>query len=220
MANYDQAYGTTGSDQIGDYRFYDLFRANQYPYQGIVAVSPIGHSNPLLAWEETKKFEVALDLGFFDNRIMVNGSFYSNHSSNQLLAYPLPPVTGFSSISRNFPAKIRNSGFEFSVSSNNVQSKNIEWSTSVNLTLPRNKLVSFPNIANTSYQYALIVGKPTTIFKSFHLVGVNDTTGVYEFADGNGKLTALPNVVTDAVVPVDLAPEFYGGSATHLDISD
>ncbi len=61
------SYGTIGNDQIDNYLF-----LNQYtnvtapvPYQGFNGLSPDKLPNPHLAWEETKKLQAGLDLGFF-----------------------------------------------------------------------------------------------------------------------------------------------------------
>lgn len=205
------SYGTTGNDQIGDYRFYDLFNSTQYSYQGTVGLTPTSLYNPNLAWEETRKLEAGLDVGFLKDRIMLNGSYYRNRSSNQLLFYTLSTVTGFPSIPANFPAIVQNTGLEFSLSTANIKSTILSWNSAVNLTIPRNKLVAFPNIANTSYQYTLTVGQPLAITKSFHLIGVNDTTGIYEFSDSKGAPTSNPISGTDNTIAVNTAPEFYGG---------
>ncbi len=117
------SYGTTGNDQIGDYRFYDLYLPNFYPYQGAISLIPAYLYNPELAWEQTKKFESAIELGFFDQKITFNGVYYRNVSSNQLLSYSLPLTTGFSSIAQNFPATVLNSGWEFQLNSTNFSKK-------------------------------------------------------------------------------------------------
>jgi TonB-linked SusC/RagA family outer membrane protein len=210
------SYGTTGNDQIGDYRFYDLFNPALYSYQGTVGLTPTNLYNPGLAWEETRKLEAGLDLGFLKDRILLNGSYYRNRSSNQLLFYTLSTVTGFPSIPANFPAIVQNTGLEFSLSTTNVKSNTLSWSSAINLTIPRNKLVAFPNIANTSYQYTLIVGQPLAITKAFHLIGVNDTTGVYEFADSKGAPTSNPISGTDNTIAINTAPEFYGGFSNTI----
>ncbi len=43
------SFGTTGSDQIGDYRFYDLFSTNFYTYQGVVGLTPASLFQPELS---------------------------------------------------------------------------------------------------------------------------------------------------------------------------
>src|SRR5207244_2033054 len=111
------SYGTTGNDQIGEYQYLSLYNPTTFgvPYQGANGLAPNGLPNPFLQWEETRKLQFGLDLGFLKDRILFNSGYFLNRSSNQLLGYALPYVTGFGSINSNFPATVENSGWEFSL---------------------------------------------------------------------------------------------------------
>jgi TonB-linked SusC/RagA family outer membrane protein len=108
------SYGTTGNDLIGDYAFlsrYSTFTVAN-PYRGVVGLLPAGLSNADLQWEETKKMQFGIDLGFMNDRILIGVNYFNNTSSNQLLAYTLPYTSGFANIPAvNFPATIQNSGW-------------------------------------------------------------------------------------------------------------
>jgi TonB-dependent starch-binding outer membrane protein SusC len=206
------SYGTTGNDQIGDYQFLSLYNTlPSLPYQGIVSVVPQGLTNPNLQWEETKKMELGMDLSFLKDRIFINATYFRNRSSNELLNYALPVITGFSGITENLPATVQNAGWEFTIRTINVRTKQFTWSTHINLTIPKDKLVSFPGLANTSYAYSYEIGKPILGVKDFHFLGVNDTTGIYEFADSKGNATSTPVYGTDNSTFISLMPKFYGG---------
>jgi TonB-linked SusC/RagA family outer membrane protein len=205
------SYGTTGNDQIGDYRFYNLFNSSRYPYQGAPGLIPAGLYNPDIAWELTKKTEAGVVLGFLKDRILLNASYYYNQSSNQLLSYTLPAITGFSSVQANFPATVQNVGWELFLNTTNIKSKNFGWKSSINLTVPRNKVTKFPGLASSSYAGSLQIGKPINIQEVFHMIGVNDTTGVYEFATSKGSPTYSPNYGTDNTTVIKLDPVYYGG---------
>jgi len=208
------SYGTTGNDQIGDYRFLDLY--NSYgvprPYQGTSVLVPTNLFNPDFAWEINRKLEGGLELGLLKDRIFFSGSYYRNRSSNQLVGYPLPSVTGFTSIpAYNLPATIQNTGFELSLNTVNIKTKNFSWTSSINLTIARNKLIAYPNFSTSPYSNTLVVGQPLTITKAYHLAGVNDTTGIYQFADSKGNLTYSPANATDKTDIINTAPVYYGG---------
>jgi TonB-dependent starch-binding outer membrane protein SusC len=205
------SYGTTGSDQLGDYTFYDLFTSHAYAYQGVVGLYPTSLYNPDLQWEETKKLEFGLDVGLFGDRLLVNPSYYRNETSNQLIGYTLSGVTGFTGISSNFPAIVRNTGWECSVSIKAISNKFFTWSANLNLTVPRNKLISFPGIENTFYNSQLKIGQPITIQHVFHALGVNDTTGIWEYSTAKGNKTSTPAYGEDQTAIVDLSPKYYGG---------
>jgi TonB-dependent starch-binding outer membrane protein SusC len=111
----------------------------------------------------------------------------------------------------NLPATIRNSGLEISLASTNLKTKNFKWTSSINLTLPQNKLVSFPGLSNSTLASSLVVGKPFTIVKTYHFLGVDPVTGIYQFADTNGNAVFKPNFSTDLTVVLNTSPKFYGG---------
>lgn len=208
------SYGTTGNDQIGDYTFMNLYSpiTSTVPYQNTPGLVPNGIPNPYLQWEETRKLNIGLDLGFLHDLIMITGNYFRNRSSNQLLPYVLPITTGFDGINPiNFPATIENSGWEFLLTSTNIRKNNFRWNSSFNLTIPKNKLVEFPNIASSAYANEYIVGEAITIFKTFHFLGVDPATGLYRFLDSKGNPTSAPDWNSDRTVIINKAPKFYGG---------
>jgi len=204
------SYGTTGNDQIGDYRFMSLYDPLQQDiaYQGVVAYQPNRLTNPYLEWEETRKLQFGLDLGFLKDRILLNSNYYRNRSSNQLGIYNLPMITGFGSIAQNLTDKIENSGWEFVLTSTNLQNKDFKWTSSINLTIPKTLLNA---TTDTRFSSKPIVGNPLTARRVYHFLGVDPATGIYQFADHNGNPTFTPDPGLDATVLLDLAPKFYGG---------
>jgi len=211
------SYGTTGSDQIGDYSFLSLYSpTGTLPYQGMVPLSPDGLTNPYLQWEETKKMEFGLDLGFMKDRLLLNSVFVRNRSSNELLSYTLPSIAGFTGVTENFPATIQNAEWEFTLSIVIIKSRNFNWTTHCNLTIPSNKLVSFPGIDSTGYASTYKVGLPINgINKVYQFLGVNDMTGIYQFASKGGP-TNNPQLGTDNTVVENTNPKFYGGLANSF----
>ncbi|SRR5579862_4488916 len=204
------SYGTTGSDQIANYQYLDLYSGTQYAYQNSAGLAPQNLSNSLLAWETTKKIEGGLELGLFKDRVVAQVSIYMNRSGNELVETPVSVVTGFSMVLSNLPALVQNTGKEFVLNTINIRSKNFGWSTSFNLTISQNKLVSYPNLSSSPYANTLVVGQPINVRILFHCMGVNDTTGLYEFASSKGGPTYSPNSLTDLNSYVNPNPKFYG----------
>jgi len=207
------SFGTTGNDQIGDYRYLNLYGPYTVgtPYQNTAGLIVNNLPNPYLQWEETQKLQSGIDLGLFKDRILINANYVHNRSSNQLLSYALPSITGFNGIVENFPATVQNTAWEFALNTTNLKTKDFSWSSSLNLTIPKNKLVAFPNLAKSSYATSLFIGQPVSILKAFHFLGVNDTTGIYQFADFHGNTTTAPDQTTDMTSLVNTLPKFYGG---------
>jgi len=202
------SYGITGNDQIGDYNFMNLWSNASTTYQGTPTLLPDKLYNPALGWETNKKMEIAIELGFLKDKILLSTSYYNNRSSNQLVNYPLPNQAGYNSVVMNLPALVQNSGIELVISTKNIIRKNFSWTTSINATVPQNKLISFPGLALTSYEGTLIVGQPLSVINRYKYLGVDPKTGVYTFDDtnGDGKLTPA-----DYQVLGNLNPKIYGG---------
>jgi TonB-linked SusC/RagA family outer membrane protein len=207
------SYGTTGNDQIGDYGFLNLYQTYyvDVPYQNQIGLVPTGHSNPFLQWEETRKLNFGIDLGFFNNRISATVNYFRNRSSNQLLLDPVPIYTGFASFRRNLPATVQNTGLELQLDAALLKTNQFKWNTSINLTVPRNKLTSYPNLAQSYNSRNYILGQPYNIVKVFHYLDVNPQTGLYEFQNSTGGITSKPSGSTDKISFVNLNPKFYGG---------
>ncbi len=180
------------------------------PYAGTAGLRPANLFNPDLAWETNKKLETGLELGFLKDKIMIKASYYRNRSSNQLILMKISSVTGYTSIPANFPATAQNSGIELELNTTNISVKNFSWRTGFNLSINRNKLISFPSIESSGYSN-LIIGMPMSIQRFYHMIGVNDTTGLYQFADAKGNATYSPNFNSDRTTIINNIPKFYGG---------
>jgi len=208
------SYGITGNDQIGDYQYLDTYEVTANNYNGVIGIQPSRLFNPDFGWETNKKFEAAVELGFLKDRIFLSASYFRNRSSNQLVGVPLPGTAGFPSIQSNLDATVQNTGIELEITTANFKGKDFSWSTSLNLTVPKNKLVEFPGLEGSTYANLLVVGQPLSIFKTYHYTGVDPNTGVYTFEDynGDGVITATD----DRKYVADTSPEFYGGLSNQL----
>ena len=136
----------------------------------------------IFAWETTRKLEGGLELGFFQDRITIQASLYRNRSDNELVQTPVSLVTGFSVVTANLPALVQNSGKEFSLGARIIKSNTFNWNANFNIGINRNKLVSFPGLATSTYQNTLFIGHSLSTARVFHFTGVNDTTGLYQVA--------------------------------------
>lgn len=207
------SYGTSGNDQIPDYAYISLYNnvITRIPYQGVIGIQPIGHSNPYLQWESTRKLDFGIDLGFLNNQILFSANYYINRSSNQLLSYPLPLITGFPGIDQNLNATIQNTGLELQLDAYPIKSQSLTWNASLNLTIQRNKLISFDDLEKSTFAQTYIIGQPINIARVYPFLGVNPQTGLYEYRAFDGKTTNVPNDRTDRTELVDINPKYYGG---------
>ncbi len=188
------SYGTSGSDGIQAYQYQALYKTISFipAFQGITPSSPYNLYNPDYSWALKKSLNIALDFGFFDNRLLLNATYYRNREGNQLANYPLPIQSGISAVLGNLPAVVQNKGYEFAISSTNIKTKKFTWKTSFNLSFNRNKLLSFPNLDASSYAAIYEIGQPTSIKFGYKYAGINPTTGQFEFYTKGGARVSNP----------------------------
>lgn len=203
------SYGVTGNDQIGDYRYLDLWRFSFSPYQGIPGLVPSVLFNPDYHWERNRKLEVALELAFFNDRISFSTAYFQHRCSNQLVNYRLPNQTGFSTVVKNLPALVENKGWEIQLQSHNISRKYFSWKTEFNISVPSNKLVSFPGLAASSYNALYIEGQPLSVISRYRFLGVDPATGIYSYEDVNGD--GIHSRPEDIQILGYLGPKWYGG---------
>ena len=203
------SYGSAGSDNIGDYQYADTYTVSALTYDGIPGLLPSRLYNPDYSWEKTTKMEAALEAGFFNNRLNISTAFYRNRSSNQLVGYQLPSITGFPSILANLPATVENTGIEIELHGRPVKNGSLQWNSGFNISFPKSKLISFPNLEGSTYSNKYVIGMPITIVKVFLYEGINPETGMYKFTDfdGDGDISS-PN---DNKIAEDIGVKYFGG---------
>ncbi|WP_207510326.1 SusC/RagA family TonB-linked outer membrane protein [Longitalea luteola] len=186
------SYGVTGNDQIGDYKYLDKWQDVSGAYLGSRGIDPVQLADSNYSWEVSRKLEAALDLGLFNDRLMISVAWYRNRTGNQLISYTLPSLTGFTSYAaKNSNALVQNSGWEIQLQTKNRFNKHWQWNGNLLLTIPRNKLIAFPNLATSSYAHKLTIGQSLSTFNGYSYAGVNPVTGLFDFndLDGDGEIS-------------------------------
>lgn len=205
--------GITGNDQVGDYQYLNTWSISSLTYQSTTALQPTRLYNPDYSWEKNTKTEAALELGFFSDRIVLMATAYRNISGNQLVSYSLPAQAGFTTVLQNFNATIENKGLELSITSKNFVQQNFSWSTSFNLTINRNRLLSFPDIDKTPYRSTFRVGYPLSTVAMYQYLGIDPASGIYRFRDADSSGTMN---ITDRISLRNTAPRFIGGISNTI----
>ncbi|MGN6177609.1 MAG: SusC/RagA family TonB-linked outer membrane protein [Mucilaginibacter sp.] len=221
------SYGTTGnSTGVGYYGYISRYSASGlFSYDGITQLQPTQHANPDFQWEVDKKLEFGLDLGFLKDRILFSGDYYRNRVGNQLLDYPTPAFTGFTSVVQNLRALVQNAGEEFTLKAKLIDGNAFKWNFNFNIAFNQNKLVSFPGLANSPYRNTFIVGQPLNTVKLLHYLGVDPLTGQYQFEDKNhnGVIevnSGSANDPTNDLYAINTNPKYFGGFGTDFSYKD
>ena len=203
------SYGMTGNDGIGDFASLGLYGGG-YNYGGQSGTAPIQLPNPDLKWETTVQTGFGFDLGLLKDRITLNVDFYFNNTKDLLLARPIPPSTGFTSITSNI-GTLENKGVELVLNTVNID-REFKWTSSLNFSANRNKVTSLyedqPIDDMGRGGNRVQVGEPIGIFYGYRCLGVDPTTGnlVYDDINKDGQITADDRTKTG-----DPNPDFMYG---------
>jgi TonB-linked SusC/RagA family outer membrane protein len=204
------SYGMTGNDQIGDYQYLDTWSSERTPrpYQGIYPIWPNALLNTSFSWERSKKIETALELGFLDNKLITTIAYFNNKNDRQIIPYKLASQSGFMSVIRNEDLVIRNTGWEFDLTADVLNSGKFNWRMTGNITFPKNRLVAFPDLRLYDFSTIYAVDYSLTVLKKLKNNGVDRQSGLYTFEDVN-KDGSFDE--SDFQPKGNQDPKFYGG---------
>jgi TonB-linked SusC/RagA family outer membrane protein len=224
------SYGITGSDNVGIYEYlprYSTMSANSsrrmFTYNDVQAYVSIVPVNQQYRWEELRSLEGALNLGFMDDRIILELTAYDKRSGNQLTQLPTPLYTGFSKVRANWDATVRNQGIEADLRVDIIRKKDLRLTAYGNISRNTNTLIAYPGLENSPFANSLKIGQSLNMVYIKKVIGVNPLTGEYNFEDHNkdGRITENYNVFPgtaddDRSLAYDLNPKFFGGFGTEL----
>lgn len=176
FAKIKASYGLTGNAEIGNFASLGLFTGDA-SYAGIPGQHPTQLANPDLQWESTTSVDVGLEMGFFNNRVSFEFDWYRRNTKDLLLNVEVPGTTGFRSQIGNV-GKLENKGIEFTINSDNVVTKNLRWSTSINFSVNRNKITDLAGQElGLGNQNRAREGQPLGVFVAREFAGADPTNG-------------------------------------------
>lgn len=227
------SYGEQGNDNIGNYRYvdvYSLINSNGYP-----ALTPSSKGNENITWEKNGNLNAGVEFGMFNNRLNGQVDIFHRMTRDMLMYFPLPASFGFMGYYDNI-GNMTNTGVEIELSGDIIRTRELNWNITANFTWYKNVIASLPEerklytvdgvngYSSGNYYYG--EGRPMYTFYMKRYLGVDKETGLplYEkkTLDGQGNETGEKTTTTDyaqatnALVGGALAP-IYGGFQTSLD---
>lgn len=214
------SYGITGNQNgINDFASQGLWSAGSGYADEAGSVqgpgtAPLQIANPDLKWEKTTQFSTGIDLGLFNNRINLEFNYYNKYTSDVLLQVAVPGSTGFSSYLTNFGA-ISNKGFEFSLSTVNIDTRNFVWKTELNAAQNKNTIEKIPAAIPFAGRdlIRLEQGKPLYSYWLYKQLYVDPATGdaVFEDVNKDGQITG-----DDRQIVGSTWPKLFGGISNTI----
>ncbi|MDO9373970.1 MAG: SusC/RagA family TonB-linked outer membrane protein, partial [Ferruginibacter sp.] len=168
------SYGLTGNSEIGDFAARGLYSGDG-GYGGAAGTRPSQLGNPDLKWESTASYDIGLEAAVFSNRLTVELDYYNRDTRDLLLNVNVPGTSGFTTQLRN-TGKLKNSGFEFTINSENVVTRSFRWSTSINFGANKNKIVDLQGQQIGTLNRAQ-EGEPLGVFFAREFAGADPNNG-------------------------------------------
>lgn len=205
-------WGATGNQNVENWAYMAML--NTYTTNWGVGVLNANNANPNLKWETTYSTNIGLDISLFHNRIEFIADWYYKKTKDLLLKMDLPGFLGSGAgtiesygVASNPWANVgslRNTGFEFTLNTVNIDKGGFQWRTNAVLSLNRNKVLSLDTETGTLPQSLSVgednntvtfteVGKPIGQFYGYKVIGRFDKPEdfYYKDADGNVKQVAM-----------------------------
>jgi TonB-linked SusC/RagA family outer membrane protein len=138
------SYGVVGvADGIGLYAYQGLYSfANNANEPGIVQ-SQTAFLNKNLTWETNTQFDIGVEFAVLKNRISGSIEYYNRESADLLFAVPQPLSSGALTVNQN-TATMYNKGVEVQLTGEIIRSRDVRWSTTVNLSTVVNRITKMP----------------------------------------------------------------------------
>lgn len=141
-------YGVTGNQDFGSYNSLSTMTGfGYYFYNGkyYQVWGPAKNVNPDLRWEKGKNWNIGLDFSLFNNRFYGSLNYFNRRQQDLLGNYKVsvPPYL-FDETFVNV-GTMKNTGFEFDLSFNAVNTKDFSYNFNVIGTMMSNKFVDFSN---------------------------------------------------------------------------
>lgn len=174
------SYGQVGNSVVAPYSTAaTLTPASNYSFGQTAGLGfgPNNLANKSLGWERSEELNLGLNLGLFNNRITAVIEVYKRTTKDLIMKQAIPTTNGFNTVIDNV-GRVSNKGIELLLNTVNIQTKDFQWTSSINFTKNINRLEELANGAkfgysgNTSPGSILAVGYPLKSFLDFQANGI------------------------------------------------
>ena len=151
-------YGITGQQRIGqgDYPYLGTYTYGeptaQYQFGSdyVTTLRPEGY-NAHLKWEQTETYNIGLDYGFFNDRLIGSLEGYYRQTNDLLNVIPVPAGTNFTNRILSNVGTMEVKGVEFNITSRPISTKDTYWEISFNASHDINKITKLTNVDDPNY---------------------------------------------------------------------
>jgi len=208
------SYGLVNNQNIAEYAYGSTLSTVATGLSGSSQLTAT-LGNPDIKWETTKEYNLGLDFSVLNNKITFAGDVYDRKTDNLLLSLNLPYYSGTYAAGGYSPGAILapyvnigsvgNKGFEFSIATVNIKSKNFAWKTNLIYSQNKNTVLALspgtPAIYGGYYSGASVT--KTVVGRSIGEFYGYQTLGLYKNA---ADFTKYPAVWQNGSGPIPITP--------------
>jgi len=221
------SYGISGNSAVSAYQTQGGLGQTMYSFNdgGAFGYYPRLTINEKLTWEKTGTTNIGVDFGFFNNRINGSIDYYIQKTTDLLMRKKIPTSNGYS-VSWDNVGSTENKGIEISLNTQNILSKNFNWSTDWTFTRNREKIVELADGSDRDIENGWFVGQPIQVHYGLEKIGIwqldeADEAAVFGYKPGDVKIKNQDNddKITndgDRVVLGTTRPDFIMGLNNQL----
>ena len=147
------SWGRSGQQPGQDYLYTSKYGSTDR-YIDMQAMKPNNIRLTDMKWQITESWNGGIDLGFFNDRLTLTIEGYSQTTTDMLLSnYRIPSNTGYENVAYKNQGKMRNTGWEFHISSNRVITIGKKFWVDVNANFGnnRNELLELDDLTLDNY---------------------------------------------------------------------
>ncbi len=215
------SYGLSGNQAIAANATSNILSTTNLVFNGLTTIGVISSAlgNSDLKWESTYGSNIGLDYSILDNRVSGSIEAYSTKTKSLLLNRALPTMSGYLQVLDNL-GKLANSGFEFSLRTENLINSALKWETMLNFSTNKNKILNLYGDNKDDIGNRWFIGHPVNVVYDYKLIGVwqegEDNSnkdpiagpGDLKFANTDGGKTITE---ADKVILGQTNPKWIGG---------
>ncbi len=184
------SWGKIGNDKIGAYPGIPVVAGNLNAVFGApgslaFGATPIELANPGVQWEETTQMDLAVELGFLDERLTAEVDYYRRATDGILVRVPIPDIVGVNVEPFVNAAEVLNTGFDFNLNWGDALGSDFDYQIGFVGSTVHNEVLSLgegreeipgANVGIVSEFATLTVpGQPIGAFYGYKVAGIYQT---------------------------------------------
>ncbi|MBE6288081.1 MAG: TonB-dependent receptor [Mediterranea massiliensis] len=167
-------WGKTGNYSVGVYSTKDNLSSMIIPFGNTGTTAyylPTTLANTEIGWETTDQINIGLDFSLLKGRISGTLDLFKNFTNGLIFNVSLPSVSGVTRTSANV-GKTENQGFDLTLNTLNIDTKDFTWSSTLNLSYVKDKIVELQNGKEDMVGDGLFIGQPISVLYGYESAGL------------------------------------------------